>query len=129
MDSSAINIATSPVAVKVKVNGGSIKVWLDDSLKIDASDGNAGLPDGGVAFAEVTSLDDLKIGYDTECDQGGSMRADDDGLWTGEHKDGGLRHVVNRGCQGCWERRLAAVRDLVIILGVGTRSKREAELT
>ena len=61
----------------VKVSGSIIKAWVDGTLKIDASDSTHAA--GGVALVSDTAgYNNLKIGYDTERDQGGSVKADDD---------------------------------------------------
>jgi len=52
------------------------KVWVDAALKLNTTD--ASRPPGGVAFGGVASFDNLKIGYDTQRDQYGSVKADDD---------------------------------------------------
>jgi len=64
-------------AVKIKLSGTSIKVWVGGTQYINTTDG--AFSAGGVAFGgEQAKFDNVKIGYDTECDQCGSTKADDD---------------------------------------------------
>jgi len=57
----------SSVAVKVKVDGTSIEVWVDGTREINTTDSN--IDAGGVAFSgNKPYFDDLKIGYDINDD-------------------------------------------------------------
>ena len=58
---------TAPIAVKIKLEGTSIKCWLDGDLDVNETDSTHAA--GGVAIrAEPLSWDDLKIGYDVNDD-------------------------------------------------------------
>ena len=55
------------VAVKIKVNGTSIKVWINGTSEIDTTDSTHG--SGGVALTGAwTIFDNLKVGYDNNSD-------------------------------------------------------------
>jgi RHS repeat-associated protein len=57
----------SDVAVKIKVDGTSIKVWFDGTKRFDVTDST--IDAGGVGFGgEQAKFDNLKIGYDNNSD-------------------------------------------------------------
>jgi len=58
---------STPYAVKIKLSGTSIKVWVDGTLKANLTDST--IAAGGVAFGGDKPLfDELKIGYDNNAD-------------------------------------------------------------
>ncbi len=67
---SGTHFAMTSAAVKIKVNGTSIKVWVDGNLDTNAADGDIAY--GGVAFdGDNPAFDNLKIGYDNNADDAG----------------------------------------------------------
>ena len=68
-----------PVNVKVMVtSNGEATVWVDGVEKITACNVSQ-IAGGGIALAsESAKFDNIKVGYDTACDQGGSAQADND---------------------------------------------------
>ena len=64
------------VAVKVKLDGSSIKVWIDGTEEIDTTDTT--FTAGGVSLAgDQTVFTDLKIGYDNNDDDDLNDAGDD----------------------------------------------------
>jgi hypothetical protein len=66
-DPDALACPSPPCAIKIKLDGTSIKVWHNGNLRIDETDSTWG--EGGVAFAsDGATIDDLKIGHDVNDD-------------------------------------------------------------